>query len=469
MDAFSSLIDHLPFVGITYGNFKISHLLYADDLLVFGKASLNNYRHLKKIINCFSNASGLHMNLDKSSLMLPKHFVNVDMICWALSLAPKDITTYLGIPISFKRLKISDFSPLMEEITKNLSGWNANLLSLAGRLQYLKFTMLNSIAYWIRGAILPKAVMIFFKKVASMFFFFGDITATNKLHLVAWDTVYKPKDKGDTKATKMWKSICLTAQSTKANWILNITPTSQFSFVWDYWCNNNRIVELHPNGLNFGKHVVSNFIADGVWQFPPGMPTDLVNLIVNVSITDNQAPCLIWNGNPKAKFSDFVKEFYQTLPLCAWSGYVWHKRHILRYSVFTWLTIVGGLKTAWELNKRNIGVDLKCSFCQSYPESSAHLFFDCSFTHSIITSLVPECNVILLRPNLLQLFDWVTDYPNFSSHTKRIYVLTICCTIYYVWRERNDRRFALANSSTNSICLRIKQAIHAKTVNWRDR
>ncbi|PKU87848.1 putative mitochondrial protein [Dendrobium catenatum] len=157
MDAFSSILDNNIFIGVQYKNFKLSHLLYADDLLVFGEASTANYTHLMNAINCFTNSTGLHINLDKSSIILPKHLTSADDISSYLGLTSRDLVTYLGVPISFRRLKISDIYPLLDDIIRKLSGWNAKLLSFAGRLQYLKFTMINSIAYWIKGGHFTKS------------------------------------------------------------------------------------------------------------------------------------------------------------------------------------------------------------------------------------------------------------------------------------------------------------------------
>ncbi|PKU68946.1 Putative ribonuclease H protein [Dendrobium catenatum] len=513
MDAFSSLIDNNHFMGAHFGNFKISHLLYADDLLVFGEASPANCDNLMQIISKFSKSSGLFMNLDKSSIMLPSHIINDNSICRSLGLNHKEIINYLGIPISFKRIKIADFSPLMEEVSRKLSGWNASLLSFAGRLQFLKFTLLNSIAYWIRGSILPKAVIKFVRRIASKFLFFGDITVVRKLHLVAWDTVCKPKNKGglglpsipalqygyncslihriytrkfpladwvfmiygspwkppDSKATKFWKAICSTAIDSKANWTHFVTPSSPSSFVWDYWCNKNRIVDLFSLSSIFGNTSVSKFIVDGSWQLPINIHSVAVNCISSIIIHDNYRECLVWDTvtGRKAKFKDFVSDYYKMLPLCQWDCFIWHKKHILRYSVYSWLSLVGGLKTAVELNRRNIDVEITCSLCNGYPESTGHLFFDCSYSHSVITALIPDCASILLRPNLMQLFDWVNDNPNFDARTKWLKYLTICCSLYFIWRERNDRRFALTAASSSSVCVKIKKAILAKVIKWR--
>ncbi|PKU84233.1 Putative ribonuclease H protein [Dendrobium catenatum] len=456
MDAFSSLIDNNLFMGAHFGNFKISHLLYADDLLVFGEASPANCDILLQIISKFSKSSGLFMNLDKSSIMLPKHLINDNSTCRSLGLTYKEIINYLGIPISFKRIKIADFSPLMEEVSRKLSGWNATLLSFAGRLQFLKFTLLNSIAYWIRGSILPKAVIKFVRRIASNFLFFGDITAANKLHFVAWDTVCKPKNKGglglpsipalqygyncslilrlytrkfpladwvfmiycspwkppDTKATKFWKALCTTALDSKVKWTHFVTPSSPSSFVWDFWCIKNRIVDLFSLSSNYGNSPVSSFIVEDSWQLPINLPSEAVNFISNIFIHDIYRDCLVWEKDRKAKFKDFVSDYYKLLPLCQWDCFIWHKKHILRYSVYTWLSLVGGLKAAVELNRRNIDVDISCSLCNCYPESTGHLFFDCSYSHSVITALILDCASILLRLNLLQLFDWVNDNPN---------------------------------------------------------
>ncbi|PKU79515.1 Putative ribonuclease H protein [Dendrobium catenatum] len=129
--------------------------------------------------------------------MFPKHLRNQLDICQALSIHTiSSKITYLGIPLSFYKLEVEDYMPLIDSIYKKLNGWKANLLFFAGRFQYLKFTIHNTIAYWIRGAILPKSVHIIFKKVSARFLFFGDTNSSKRLHMVSWDKVCLPKSKG---------------------------------------------------------------------------------------------------------------------------------------------------------------------------------------------------------------------------------------------------------------------------------
>ncbi|KAI0519650.1 hypothetical protein KFK09_007104 [Dendrobium nobile] len=78
MDAFSCLIYSSPtiesFEGFKYENFGITHLSYADDLLVFGKADALNAARLARILYIFSNSSGLHLNLNKSTIIIHNNF-----------------------------------------------------------------------------------------------------------------------------------------------------------------------------------------------------------------------------------------------------------------------------------------------------------------------------------------------------------------------------------------------------------
>ncbi|KAI0529516.1 hypothetical protein KFK09_002068 [Dendrobium nobile] len=172
MDALSSLLDDGEFKGITLDGFTITHLLYTY-VLIFGEAAIENCNKLTTILHSFSNASGLHVNYDNSTLMLPRNISNSTSICQALSIPTiSSKIVYLGIPLSFIRLKIVDFMPLMDNTTKKLFGWKANLLSFAGRLQFLRYTILNSIAYWIRGSIFPKLFLNSLRNLALSFFFF---------------------------------------------------------------------------------------------------------------------------------------------------------------------------------------------------------------------------------------------------------------------------------------------------------
>ncbi|PKU68537.1 Putative ribonuclease H protein [Dendrobium catenatum] len=130
MDAFSNLLEERGFKGITINDYTITHLLYADDVIIFGEASIENCNLLASILKDFAAVSGLQVNYEKSALMFPKYVHNQSVICNALSIQNKTTKiTYLGIPLSFYRLKMEDYMPLVDSINKKLTGWKANILS----------------------------------------------------------------------------------------------------------------------------------------------------------------------------------------------------------------------------------------------------------------------------------------------------------------------------------------------------
>jgi hypothetical protein len=49
--------------------------------------------------------------------------------------------TYLGLPISDKKLRKGDLMPWVERIGDNLPSWKANLMNIAGRATYVRFVL----------------------------------------------------------------------------------------------------------------------------------------------------------------------------------------------------------------------------------------------------------------------------------------------------------------------------------------
>ncbi|XP_028548140.1 uncharacterized protein LOC110109801 [Dendrobium catenatum] len=105
MDSFSCLIDEHAnmrnFKGISVGDFHISHLLYADDLIVFGEANNSNCSNLIDILDYFFACSGLYTNNQKSSVSFSQHTPNIMELAHILKIP--NVTNkfnYLGIPIS---------------------------------------------------------------------------------------------------------------------------------------------------------------------------------------------------------------------------------------------------------------------------------------------------------------------------------------------------------------------------------
>ncbi|PKU76150.1 Putative ribonuclease H protein [Dendrobium catenatum] len=325
MDAFTCLIDnkysHDRYIGIQMNDIKLSHLLYADDLLIFGEASSHNCTVLMKNLDFFANVTGLKVNHEKSKLIISNYISDHTVVCEALNISTCcEKMIYLGLPISVKKPCKFDFQPLMNSITDHLAGWKARLLSMAGRLQFLKYTVCNTIAYWIRGAIIPKTCLKRLSRICAKFLFFGDLEA-KKLHLIAWKNTCKPKMNGG----------------------LGIPDLLGLQFA--NLCS--LIFRIHDTKTPLSSFLMAKY--GSLWQPPLSLASPLWKetgeVVSKISSTIRlDSNTLYWSDKVKPCFSSFLKFYYKEADIVDWHHLVWHKHYALKYSIYSWISIRGDLK-----------------------------------------------------------------------------------------------------------------------------
>ncbi|PKU73637.1 Putative ribonuclease H protein [Dendrobium catenatum] len=327
--------------------------IFADDLLVFAKATRENAHHLSCILDDFFSLSGLKVNSSKSKIVFSKNSTQEQAISNTLNIPiSSSPIKYLGIPIFHRKLKIVDFQPLMHKITATLDGWKARSLSMAGRLQYLKHTINSILLYWVRGTLLPKTCIKKIKSLCSRFLFYGDIQK-RKMHLISWKDTCKPKIYGGlgipsiealyyacgcnviwrfyssksyifcwwkekygslwntqiTKCSSYWKNLCDVAKSLLHSLNFKINPSSNLSFYWDPWCLALSVADrLKQNQLDFliskTNVPVCNHISNGTWTLPASLPAHIADLIRSVPFSVGLEDCC-WIAPTKPSFKNF--------------------------------------------------------------------------------------------------------------------------------------------------------------------
>ena len=90
----------------------ISHLLFADDNLIFSRASVADCKVLKEIFDYYAKASGQIFNLEKSSIFFSGRVTNNQLTAIRELLQLKVVSKYekyLGLPSMMGRKNISFF------------------------------------------------------------------------------------------------------------------------------------------------------------------------------------------------------------------------------------------------------------------------------------------------------------------------------------------------------------------------
>ncbi|KAL9667619.1 hypothetical protein QQ045_001982 [Rhodiola kirilowii] len=143
MESFSRLLQHHTSAGTIQpyftkvGALQISHLLYADDMLLFTNGSKRSIETLMSMVNSFCNWTGQALNNSKSSIFLPQDISTARRRTLLQTTGFTEgtfPTTYLGAPLFPGRVKIEYFQKLEDQIRARITGWMRNMLSLGGKI-----------------------------------------------------------------------------------------------------------------------------------------------------------------------------------------------------------------------------------------------------------------------------------------------------------------------------------------------
>ncbi|KAL3623019.1 hypothetical protein CASFOL_031835 [Castilleja foliolosa] len=125
----------------------VSHLMFADDMILFCNGGQKNMKRIKELLQMYEVSSGQQINYHKSEMYLSRHIcedrkkaLQALMHCKTAELPFQ----YLGAPIYKGRGKSSYFEAVIQKIIRKMEGWKSNFLTFSGKALLLK-TVLGSI------------------------------------------------------------------------------------------------------------------------------------------------------------------------------------------------------------------------------------------------------------------------------------------------------------------------------------
>lgn len=156
------------------GSITLSHILFADDTLIFCNVDHKRIQVLRVVLLCFEVELGLKMNLGKSKMVTVEELWNI--ICLANLLGCK----FASLPWKYLRLLLGAsfiaktiWDGVVEKIERRLVGWKRLYLSKGGRIIFIKNTLSNLSTYYLSLYPLPIGVANLIEQLFRSFFWGG--------------------------------------------------------------------------------------------------------------------------------------------------------------------------------------------------------------------------------------------------------------------------------------------------------
>ena len=186
--------------GLTVANSvpPINHLLFADDSLLFFKASAEGATEVSSTLDVYCQASGQRINKDKSSIFFSKgcpHAVREN--CKAILEVMNESLNerYLGMPSDVGRSRKGAFKYLKDRIWKKVQGWIEQCLSVGGKEVLIKSVVQSIPTFSMSCFKLPRGLCEHINTIIRKFWW-GSKGGSRKPAWVSWDIMTQPKQCG---------------------------------------------------------------------------------------------------------------------------------------------------------------------------------------------------------------------------------------------------------------------------------
>ena len=123
--------------GVKVANqIEITHVLFVDDVLMFGDGTFSNIQNLVKVLKSYQRATRMEINLEKSKLY--QNCINEEVLTKERELIPMPISPlnegfkYLGFKLKPNAYSSQDWVWLYKKIESRVSMWTNRFLSRGG-------------------------------------------------------------------------------------------------------------------------------------------------------------------------------------------------------------------------------------------------------------------------------------------------------------------------------------------------
>ncbi|GJX23647.1 putative RNA-directed DNA polymerase, eukaryota, reverse transcriptase zinc-binding domain protein [Tanacetum coccineum] len=187
------------FQGVKIGSseIRLSHLFYADDVIILSEWNQCDMDNIIRILMSFYLASGLKINISKSNLYgVGVSSNDIESMAAGTGCSASNLPfSYLGLPIGSNMNRIANWNSLIERFKIRLSGWKANMLSSGGRLTLIKSVLGSLGIYYFSIFKVPEAVLKTLESLRASFFW-GATGDSRKLAWIKWSNILASLDKG---------------------------------------------------------------------------------------------------------------------------------------------------------------------------------------------------------------------------------------------------------------------------------
>lgn len=480
---------------------RISHLMFADDVMIFFDGGSSSLHGINETLEDFAGWSGLHMNRDKTQLFHAG--LNQDEITaiqeYGFPTGSLPIR-YLGLPLMSRKLKISEYSPLLDKITSKFQSWAAKSLSFAGRCLLISTVINGTVIFWTSTFILPKGCIKRIESLCARFLWSGKMDQRGHAK-VAWTSVCTPKSEGGLglrsfavwNRTVMLKLIWLLYSSSGSLWvawhkfhhcansysfwsqnenqaeswnwrcilrlrelasrflICRIGNGESASFWYDAWTPMGPLINVF--GISGPRRLripiissVKDACANNVWNLPS--PRSDQEITLHAYLTTVTVPSeglandeFLWATGPDVAGPYSSSKTWDVIRPRSdpkpWAATIWFKGAIPKHAFNMWVANLDRLPTKHRLVGWGMQIQTHCCLCSTEPETRDHLLISCSFSAEIWTQVFLRIgNPRTQFQTWLDLLHWLHE-PG-PKAIKLLRLLASQAVVYSIWRQRNN-------------------------------
>ncbi|CAH1444098.1 unnamed protein product [Lactuca virosa] len=440
-----------------YSAQKITHLCFADDLMLFCHGNTGSIRIVKKAMDEFAGTAGLIPNLSKSHIF----FGNVK--------EPLNRRILDVLPFVEGKFPMKGITNDIEKIMRNFlwkSGENKKGVAKVAWNEICKPKIygglgLKNLKYW-NIALLSSIIWKILSGQNSLW-----VKWVNSYLLEDrsfWDVGYKDK------MSWSWRNLLKIRLHLREFFYVQI-GNGEGTFMWfDNWHQLGTLsYVLSPREIgNAGYNIrdrVSDVIVNEEWSWP----ADWLRMIPQLG--EYSVPSLIrgkkdtvfwlnWKGN----IVPFAVNQVSSSLICHeskvdWHDLVWFQNRIPSHYFILWFAILGRLRTQDRMKNWKDSNEFCCAFCNNQVDSHSHLFFECNFPMEVWDLMKGKVKLKHKPGNWFEIIQELQCSLKVRSIDSFIKKIALAASIYHIWNERNKRLFGRERNSVENVVKNIIEDI----------